>query len=431
MFIKSFYRFFGVLLFLLMPSIALAQNHPLNQANTAWMLISTALVLSMTPVGLGLFYGGMVRSKNILNTIGMSFASLAIVSLLWIIIGYSLAFGPDIDGLIGSLKYIFLNNITINSVTQTIPTYLYCTFELSFAAVTLALISGSVIERIKFSSWIIFGSLWILLVYAPIAHWVWGGGFLQKMGVLDFAGGLVVEANSGVSALVLALIVGKRKDFKKTIMPPSSIALSIIGAGFLWVGWFGFNAGSAIASNNLASYVFLTTNIAASAGALSWMFAEWMSHKHPTMLGAASGAVAGLVGITPACGYVSVVSSLLIGIIAGIISWIGVSYVKYKFSYDDSLDVFGVHGLNGIFGILAVGLLATKSVSPKNGLLLGNFHTFFIEFLAIIIIIAYSALGTFLLAKLTSILTHGLRVSEEDEQKGLDIATHTEQGFDI
>ncbi|HEX13555.1 MAG TPA: ammonium transporter [Desulfurella acetivorans] len=431
MFIKSFYRFFGVLLFLLMPSIALAQNHPLNQANTAWMLISTALVLSMTPVGLGLFYGGMVRSKNILNTIGMSFASLAIVSLLWIIIGYSLAFGPDIDGLIGSLKYIFLNNITINSVTQTIPTYLYCTFELSFAAVTLALMSGSVIERIKFSSWIVFGSLWILLVYAPIAHWVWGGGFLQKMGVLDFAGGLVVEANSGVSALVLALIVGKRKDFKKTIMPPSSIALSIIGAGFLWVGWFGFNAGSAIASNNLASYVFLTTNIAASAGALSWMFAEWMSHKHPTMLGAASGAVAGLVGITPACGYVSVVSSLLIGIIAGIISWIGVSYVKYKFSYDDSLDVFGVHGLNGIFGILAVGLLATKSVSPKNGLLLGNFHTFFIEFLAIIIIIAYSALGTFLLAKLTSTITHGLRVSEEDEQKGLDIATHTEQGFDI
>ncbi|MGC8822179.1 MAG: ammonium transporter [Desulfurella sp.] len=431
MFIKSFYRFFGVLLFLLMPSIALAQNHPLNQANTAWMLISTALVLSMTPVGLGLFYGGMVRSKNILNTIGMSFVSLAIVSLLWIIIGYSLAFGPDVYGLIGSLKYTFLNNITINSITQTIPTYLYCTFELSFAAVTLALISGSVIERIKFSSWIVFGSLWVLLVYAPIAHWVWGGGFLQKMGVLDFAGGLVVEANSGVSALVLALIVGKRKDFKKTIMPPSSIALSIIGAGFLWVGWFGFNAGSAIASNNLASYVFLTTNIAASAGALSWMFAEWMSHKHPTMLGAASGAVAGLVGITPACGYVSVVSSLLIGIIAGIISWIGVSYVKYKFSYDDSLDVFGVHGLNGIFGILAVGLLATKSVSPKNGLLLGNFHTFFIEFLAIIIIIAYSALGTFLLAKLTSILTHGLRVSEEDEQKGLDIATHTEQGFDI
>lgn len=431
MFIKSFYRFFGVLLFLLMPSIALAQNHPLNQANTAWMLISTALVLSMIPVGLGLFYGGMVRSKNILNTIGMSFVSLAIVSLLWIIIGYSLAFGPDIDGLIGSLKYIFLNNITINSVTQTIPTYLYCTFELSFAAVTLALISGSVIERIKFSSWIVFGSLWVLLVYAPIAHWVWGGGFLQKMGVLDFAGGLVVEANSGISALVLALIVGKRRDFKKTIMPPSSIALSIIGAGLLWIGWFGFNAGSAIASNNLASYVFLTTNIAASAGALSWMFAEWMSHKHPTMLGAASGAVAGLVGITPACGYVSVVSSLLIGIIAGIISWIGVSYVKYKFSYDDSLDVFGVHGLNGIFGILAVGLLATKSVSPKNGLLLGNFHTFFIEFLAIIIIIAYSALGTFLLAKLTSILTHGLRVSEEDEQKGLDIATHTEQGFDI
>lgn len=420
-----------ILFFILLPSIAFAQNSSINQANTAWMLISSALVLSMTPVGLGLFYGGMVRSKNILNTIGMSFVALAVSSLVWVALGYTLAFGPNIFGLIGSLKYFFLNNINLNSTINTVPTYIYCVFELSFAAVTVALISGGVIERIKFSSWVIFSALWVLFVYAPIAHWVWGGGFLQKMGVLDFAGGLVVEANSGISALVLALIVGKRKDFKKTIMPPSSIALSIIGAGFLWVGWFGFNAGSAIASNGLAAYVFLSTNIAASAGALSWMFAEWVTHKHPTMLGAASGAIAGLVGITPACGFVNVISSIVIGALAGIISWIGVSYLKYKFSYDDSLDVFGVHGLNGIFGIIAVGFLATKSIGYKNGLFYGDYRTLLVQLLAIAVVLAYSAIGTLILAKITSFFTHGLRINEEDEQKGLDIATHTEQGFDI
>lgn len=429
MFFKKLFLFLSLFFFL--PGIAFAQNSSINQANTAWMLISTALVLSMTPVGLGLFYGGMVRSKNILNTIGMSFVALAISSIMWVGFGYSLAFGPDVYGIIGSLKYFFLDHITLNSITNTVPTYLYCAFELSFAAVTVALISGSVIERIKFSSWVIFSALWVLFIYAPIAHWVWGGGFLQKMGVLDFAGGLVVEANSGVSALVLALVVGKRKDFKKTIMPPSSIALSIIGAGFLWVGWFGFNAGSAIASNSLAAYVFLSTNLAASAGALSWMLAEWITHKHPTMLGAASGAIAGLVGITPACGFVDVISSIIIGTLAGVISWIGVSYLKYKFSYDDSLDVFGVHGLNGIFGVLAVGFLATSSIGNKNGLFYGNYKTLLVQLLAIVVVLFYSATGTFILSKVTAFFTHGLRINEEDEQKGLDIATHTEQGFDI
>lgn len=425
------YKFFLILFtILLTPSFALASN-TLNQANTTWMLISTTLVLSMTPVGLGLFYGGMVRSKNILNTIGMSFVSISIASLLWIAIGYTLAFGNDLSGVIGNLHYLFLDNITLNSITHTIPTYLYCTFELSFAAVTLALISGSVIERIKFSSWIIFGSLWVILIYAPIAHWVWGGGFLQKMGVLDFAGGTVVETNSGISALVLAFVVGKRKDFKRTIIPPSSIALSIIGAGFLWIGWFGFNAGSAIVSGSLAAYVFISTNTAASSGALSWMFAEWLTHKHPTMLGMASGAVAGLVAITPACGFVGLGSSMLIGAIGGIISWIGVSYLKYRFSYDDSLDVFGVHGLNGIFGIIAVGFLANQAIGGRNGLFFGTPKTLFIQLIAIIIVIVYSALGTFVLAKFTSLLTGGLRINDEDEQKGLDIATHTESGFDI
>jgi Amt family ammonium transporter len=429
---KFFYKLFWFVFFTLIPSIALAQtSNAINQANTAWMLISTALVLSMTPVGLGLFYGGMVRSKNILNTIGMSLISLAIVSIIWIFIGYTLAFGPDTYGIIGNLKYLLLNNISLSSVTNTIPTYLYCAFELSFAAVTLALISGSVVERIKFSSWIIFGSLWVIFVYAPIAHWVWGGGFLQKLGVLDFAGGLVVETNSGISGLVLALSVGKRRDFKKTIIPPSSIALTLIGAGLLWVGWFGFNAGSAIGSNALSSYVFLSTNTAAASGALSWMFIEWILHKHPTMLGAASGAIAGLVAITPACGFVDIGSSLIIGAIAGIISFLGVTVLKYKFSYDDSLDVFGVHGLNGIFGIIATGLLATTLIGPKNGFFFGNHKTLLIQLLALVVTIAYAAFATFVIAKFTSLLTNGLRISEEDEQKGLDIATHTETGFDI
>jgi Amt family ammonium transporter len=429
---KFIYKLFWFVFFTFIPGIALAQkSNTINQANTAWMLISTALVLSMTPVGLGLFYGGMVRSKNILNTIGMSLISLAIVSIIWIFIGYTLAFGPDTYGIIGNLKYLLLNNISLSSVTNTIPTYLYCAFELSFAAVTLALISGSVVERIKFSSWIIFGSLWVIFVYAPIAHWVWGGGFLQKLGVLDFAGGLVVEANSGISGLVLALSVGKRRDFKKTIIPPSSIALTLIGAGLLWVGWFGFNAGSAIGSNALSSYVFLSTNTAAAAGALSWMFIEWILHKHPTMLGAASGAIAGLVAITPACGFVDIGSSLIIGVIAGIISFLGVTVLKYKFSYDDSLDVFGVHGLNGIFGIIATGLLATTLIGPKNGFFFGNHKTLLVQLLALLVTIAYAAFATFVIAKFTSLLTNGLRISEEDEQKGLDIATHTETGFDI
>jgi len=429
---KVFYKLFWFVFFTFIPGIALAQkSNAINQANTAWMLISTALVLSMTPVGLGLFYGGMVRSKNILNTIGMSLISLAIVSIIWIFIGYTLAFGPDTYGIIGNLKYLLLNNISLSSVTNTIPTYLYCAFELSFAAVTLALISGSVVERIKFSSWIIFGSLWVIFVYAPIAHWVWGGGFLQKLGVLDFAGGLVVEANSGISGLVLALSVGKRRDFKKTIIPPSSIALTLIGAGLLWVGWFGFNAGSAIGSNALSSYVFLSTNTAAATGALSWMFIEWILHKHPTMLGAASGAIAGLVAITPACGFVDIGSSLIIGAIAGIISFLGVTVLKYKFSYDDSLDVFGVHGLNGIFGIVATGLLATTLIGPKNGFFFGNYKTLLIQLLALLVTMAYAAFSTFVIAKFTSLLTNGLRINEEDEQKGLDIATHTETGFDI
>ncbi len=414
------------------PSVSVAATHSnINTSDTAWMLVASALVISMTPVGLGLFYGGMVRSKNILNTIGMSFLAFALTSIVWVTIGYSLAFAPNGSDFIGTFKYILLNNITINSEIYHIPTFLYCTFQLAFAGVTVALISGAVIERIKFSSWLILCVLWVIFVYVPIAHWVWGGGFLQKLGVLDFAGGSVVETNSGISALVLSLIVGKRKDFKKAIISPSSIALAVIGAGFLWVGWFGFNAGSAISANGLAAYAFLSTNTAAAAGALSWMSAEWYVQKHPTMLGGASGAIAGLVAITPACGFVNVGASIVIGTIGGILSWFGVTYLKHKLVYDDSLDVFGVHGLNGIWGLVATGLFATSKIGNSNGLFYGNTRQIFVQLFAIFVTIVYAGTMTFVLAKLTSFVTNGLRVDDEEEQKGLDIATHTEKGFDI
>ncbi len=419
-------------LFIFWPNVSKAATvSPINTSDTAWMLVASVLVISMTPVGLGLFYGGMVRSKNILNTIGMSFLAFALTSIVWVVFGYSLAFAPNGSDFIGTFKYILLNNISINSAIYHIPVFLYCAFQLAFAGVTVALISGAVIERIKFSSWLILCVLWLIFVYVPIAHWVWGGGFLQKLGVLDFAGGSVVETNSGISALVLSLMVGKRKDFKKAIISPSSIALAVIGAGFLWVGWFGFNAGSAISANGLAAWAFLSTNTAAAAGALSWMSAEWYVQKHPTMLGAASGAIAGLVAITPACGFVNVGASIVIGAIGGILSWFGVTYLKHKFVYDDSLDVFGVHGLNGIWGLFATGLFATSKIGSANGLFYGNIRQIFVQLFAIFITIVYAGTMTFVVAKLTSFLTNGLRVDEEEEQKGLDIATHTEKGFDL
>jgi len=418
-------------LFIFWPNVSKAATLSINTSDTAWMLVASVLVISMTPVGLGLFYGGMVRSKNILNTIGMSFLAFALTSIVWVVFGYSLAFAPNGSDFIGTFKYILLNNISINSAIYHIPVFLYCVFQLAFAGVTVALISGAVIERIKFSSWLILCVLWLIFVYVPIAHWVWGGGFLQKLGVLDFAGGSVVETNSGISALVLSLMVGKRKDFKKAIISPSSIALAVIGAGFLWVGWFGFNAGSAISANGLAAWAFLLTNTAAAAGALSWMSAEWYVQKHPTMLGAASGAIAGLVAITPACGFVNVGASIVIGAIGGILSWFGVTYLKHKFVYDDSLDVFGVHGLNGIWGLFATGLFATSKIGSTNGLFYGNIRQIFVQLFAIFITIVYAGTMTFIVTKLTSFLTNGLRVDEEEEQKGLDIATHTEKGFDL
>ncbi len=426
-------RLFALLvLFSLIPTAAFASTGTIDSGDTAWVLISAALVMMMTPAGLAIFYGGMSRNKNILNSMGMSLVTYAIVSVLWIIYGYTLSFGSDISGIIGSLQYLFMNVDIHKAASGTHVSILaFSAFQLTFAAITTALISGSVVERIKFSSWVVFSILWFSLVYIPLAHWVWGGGWLTKMGIADFAGGLVVETASGISGLVFALVLGPRRGFKKMAMPPSSIALTIFGAAMLWFGWFGFNAGSAVSSGALASNAFLTTNTAGAMGAVIWMVLDWIIHKHPTMLGAASGAVAGLVAITPAAGFVNNMGAVVIGAVAGIISWFATGYLKYKLGYDDSLDVFGVHGLNGIWGIIAIGFLADPKVNFAKGLLYGGSHQLYVQIVGVVSTIAFVALGTFIAAKITSVLTNGLRVTEEDEVRGLDISVHTEKGFEL
>ncbi len=418
--------------FSVVPVAAFAATGGIDSGDTAWVLISAALVMMMTPAGLAIFYGGMSRNKNILNSMGMSLVTYAIISVLWIIYGYTLSFGSDISGVIGSLQYLFMNvNIHQAASGTHVSILAFAAFQLTFAAITTALISGSVVERIKFSSWVVFSILWFSLVYIPLAHWVWGGGWLGRMGIADFAGGLVVETASGVSGLVFALMLGPRKGFKKIAMQPSSIALTIFGAAMLWFGWFGFNAGSAISSGALASNAFLTTNTAGAMGAVSWMILDWIIHKHPTMLGAASGAVAGLVAITPAAGFVNNVGAIIIGAVAGVISWFATGYLKYRFGYDDSLDVFGVHGLNGIWGIIAIGFFADPKINFARGLIYGGVHQVSVQIIGAVSTIVFVALGTFIAAKLTALFTNGLRVKEEDEIRGLDIAIHTEKGFEL
>ena len=421
----------GLLVFLSVPSVTFAANKAINSGDTAWMLTSTALVMIMTPAGLSLFYGGMSRGKNILNTMGLSLMAYAVVSVVWVMWGYSLSFGNDIHGLIGSLQYLFMSGIGVKTLSGSIPTFVFVSFQMTFAAITVGLISGSVVERLKFSSWIVFTVLWVTFVYAPVAHWVWGGGWLSNLGTLDFAGGTVVHINAGVAGLIFALMLGKRRGFRKIAMPPSSIVLTVLGAALLWFGWFGFNAGSELAADGLSGSAFLSTNTAAAIGAISWMSAEWIANKHPTMLGAASGAVAGLVAITPAAGFVNILGALVIGAVSGVLGWFGASYLKYRFDYDDSLDAFGVHGLNGIWGALATGIFADPAIGSAKGLLYGDPNQLFIQFIAVLATIAYSALGTFVLVKITSAITNGLRVDDEEELKGLDIAIHTEKGFEL
>jgi Amt family ammonium transporter len=411
---------------------AFAEEKPtLSAADTAWMIVATALVMLMTPAGLALFYGGMTRTKNILNTIGMSFISYAIASILWVMFLFSLSFGPDISGFIGSLSHIFLLNIKVTDLQGTIPKLLFATFQMTFAGITLALISGSVVERIKFSFWLLFSILWLTLVYAPIAHWVWGGGFLSSMGALDFAGGTVVHINAGISGLVLAFLAGKRRDYGKTAIIPSSIVLTVLGASLLWFGWFGFNAGSQLAADGIAANAFLVTNTSAAFGAITWIIIEWVVAKHPTMLGAASGAVAGLVAITPAAGFVSTSSSILFGILSGIVGFFGVFVLKSKLKYDDSLDVFGVHGLCGILGALLTGIFANPNInSIGKGLLYGNPKQLWIQFLSIIITIIYSAILTMIIFFIVKIFVP-VRVDDESEIRGLDEVEHGERGFNL
>jgi Amt family ammonium transporter len=419
----------------LIPLLSYAEEaKKLDVGNTAWVLVATALVMLMTPAGLALFYGGMTRSKNILNTIGMSFLAYCVVSVVWILWGYSLAFETDVGGVIGSLENVFLSEISVNDIwaTGNIPTLLFVAFQLTFAAITVALISGTIIERMKFQAWLIFAILWATFVYSPIAHWVWGGGFLSKLGALDFAGGTVVHINAGIAGLVLAILLGKRNDYGKKAILPSSVVLTVSGAALLWFGWFGFNAGSELGADGIAASALLITNTAGAAGTLSWMLVEWKITKKATMLGAASGAVSGLVAITPAAGFVGLGGSIIIGFIAGIIGFIGVFWLKHRFKYDDSLDVFGVHGLNGIWGTLATGIFANPQVNPAGtGLLYGNIKQFFIQILGLIVVILFTGIMTAALYFITSALSRGARVDEETEVMGLDEAVHGERGFEL
>lgn len=421
-----------LLLLTLLPSTALcSEGGRINSGDTAWMLVSTALVMLMTPAGLSLFYGGMSRSKNILNTMAMSFLTYCVVSIVWVLWGYSLSFGPDIHGLIGGLEKAFMSGITPETVRGRIPEFLFAAFQGTFAAITVALASGAVIERMKFSTWLIFSVIWATFVYSPVAHWVWGGGFLSKSGTLDFAGGTVVHINAGIAGLVLALLLGKRRGYGKTAFFPSSVVLTVLGAALLWFGWFGFNAGSELSADGISSLALLVTNVAASTAAVSWMVTEWLFLKKPTMLGAASGAVAGLVAITPAAGYVNVAGALVIGLVAGILGWFGVFVLKKKLGYDDSLDAFGVHGINGIWGAVATGIFAVKSIGGTPGVLEGNISQLWIQIESVLVTVVYSAVMTFVVYLVSSFVTGGGRVSEDFEVEGLDSAVHGERGFNL
>jgi len=409
-----------------------AQEGVLNSGDTAWMIVATGLVMMMTPAGLALFYGGMSRYKNMLNTFTMIFVAYCLGSIIWVVWGYTLAFGPDKAGLIGGWDYLLLKGLSVDSISGTIPTYVFVLFQMTFAGITVALVAGSIVGRMKFSSWIVFTLLWVTLIYCPIAHWVWGGGWMAKMGALDFAGGNVVHINAGVAALVLALMLGKRKGYGKEPMFPSSITLTALGAALLWFGWFGFNAGSQLAADGLAGSAFLATNTSAAMGAVAWMFAEWIVKKKPTLLGLASGVVAGLVAITPAAGFVNLQASLVIGLAAGVFGFYSVSVIKLKLGYDDSLDAFGVHGLCGLWGALATGLFANPGVNPvAAGWFYGNPGQLQIQIISIIATAAFTAIGTVVVVLMTRLLTGDIRVETEDEIQGLDHSVHGERAFDM
>jgi Amt family ammonium transporter len=402
-----------------------------NTGDTAWLLVSTALVILMTPA-VALFYGGMVRRKNVLSTIMMSFAILALVSILWVLYGYTLGFGPDKGGVIGGLGWLGLMGLgqePSSVYATTVPHLAFMMFQGAFAIITVALITGAVVERIKFSALLVFATLWLTLVYCPVAHWVWGsGGWLARLGVLDFAGGSVVHINAGVSALALALVLGPRRGFEERIlMEPNNIPYVVLGAALLWFGWFGFNAGSALTAGGLASNAFVTTNTAGAAAALTWMILAWI-HRRPSVLGVATGAVVGLAAITPASGFVQPLASIPIGIIAAMLSYYVMFWRSRAGKIDESLDVFACHGVGGTWGIIATGIFATAGVGGAKGLVDGNWLQVPIQLAAIVVIVVFAFGLTWLLAKLVDV-TVGLRVTPEEETVGLDISQHGERAY--
>ncbi len=404
----------------------------MNSGDTAFMLVATALVMFMTP-GLALFYGGLVRSKNVLSTIMQSFICLGLISISWVLFGYSLAFGPDIGGFIGNLDWALLKGVGLlpGPYSDTIPDLLFVAFQMMFAIITPALITGAFAERMKFSAYILFALLWSTLVYLPVCHWVWGGGWIGAHGALDFAGGTVIHINSGAAALVAAIVIGRRKGYGKEPFHPHNLTMTILGASILWVGWFGFNAGSALAAGDISTLAFFTTQVAAGAAALSWVIAEWVIQGKPTTLGAASGAVAGLVAVTPAAGFVSPVAAILIGLVAGVICYLAV-LLKGKLRYDDALDVVAVHGIGGLWGALATGLFASTAWNPggADGLFFGNPKLFGIQAYGAFATIIYSMIVTFIILKAIDAIV-GLRVDAEAEVRGLDLAEHSEAGYTI
>ena len=411
-------------------SVALAKEGPvptIDTGDTAWILMSSALVLCMMLPGLALFYGGLVRSKNVLGTIMHTAVILCVITLVWVICGYSLAFGPDVGGIIGSLEWVGLQGVGTDpspDYASTIPHQLFMVFQLMFAAITVALITGSFAERMNFKALLTFSILWSLFIYSPLAHWVWGGGWLSQMGALDFAGGAVVHISSGFGALVCAMLVGPRKGFGKEPMPPHNLPMTVLGTGLLWFGWFGFNGGSALGANGGAGVAFIATHIAAAAGGLSWMVAEWVHRGKPTVLGIASGIIAGLATITPAAGFVGPVSSIIIGLVAGTMCYIAVVW-KMKLGYDDSLDVVGIHGVGGFIGVVATGLFASIGAT---GLFFGNAGQFGIQVFLALVTLAFSVVGTYIILKLVD-LTIGLRISPQDEEMGLDLSQHSERAY--
>jgi Amt family ammonium transporter len=405
----------------------------IDKGDTAWVLTSSALVLMMTAPGLALFYAGMVRQKNALATLMQSFIIMALISVQWVLWGYSLAFGPDRGGIIGGLDWVGLRGVggePFEVYAKTIPHQAFMLFQMMFAIITPALITGAFAERKKFSAFILFTLLWATFVYDPLAHWVWGdGGWLKGLGALDFAGGTVVHISSGVSALVCAIMIGRRRGYGQQPMPPHSLPLTVVGAALLWVGWFGFNAGSALEAGALAASAFLTTNTAAAAAALGWMFTEWSTRGKPTVLGAASGAVAGLVAITPAAGFVGPVASIVIGALGGFLCYTACNF-KSKLGYDDSLDVVGVHGVGGTWGALATGIFASKAVNEAgaDGLLHGNAGQLGVQILAVLATVVLAAVMTAIILKVVDALV-GLRVGDEDEVSGLDLSQHSETAY--